>query len=1335
MSTFGNSLSLRVDGAIGAMSLSPNGRDAVLAGRRGLFIIDLDDPFMTPRWLHHVTLWEVADVQWSPHNQKPSWCISTSNQKALLWDLSRPSNSAILNVLHSHTRAITDINFHPQHPEVIATCSVDTFIYSWDMRTPRKPVAQWADWRAGAIQVKWNHEDPNQLASSHDNCFYVWDLRKGSTPLIKVNNAHSRKINGLDFSQGLSNIITSSNDHSVKMWNLESAAANEVISKFNYFDTTTTLQPSVVIHTDFPVSRARHIPFGNAKACGIMPLRGGGDAIHVVNYEAAYSKSLHGETVHVYKDRNEGLQGDEDHSLHQNSQIDTASQGELTLGEITVGEPHRNGESLYEERPHFQIFADNGATRNHAITSDYIHTFKGHKAPMKDFLWRTNQESKYKYKDYQLVTWSSQDYDLKLWPHDENLYAKVNFNPYLKILFNRGLESIYPDDEIFGDVASIKSIEPEAFTYNTYCIEPPILLHDLEKQSNGDILSSMTLYQIAERKRNSGGLNLQNQINHLDWISGVRMGRSNTAAPSDENEPTNFGEEVSIVGHKFPKVRFEKISVSTGELVVSLRGPLPNVEDENADADKERSDKNLTKESIGDEEPEQDQRLIFIRILITFPKSYPYCDEIADMPRLTKKLARLQKHNLINFDIEITHELSTAVKAEMLKNLNEIAQFYTNKYKKFCLEPCLRYLIGDKVELVEELMVEKNEVVEEVGNEGWADDLINQQPLEIEMKDDSSGEEDDLIPALTNPATRSETPIEEPKRTFFDSTPVPKGCGAAWSPTGQLVCFFLPLEEEEKTLQKFNMYQFTDGGVKQHQHTESESEDMSDSEDSSSISDFSITNDLDEVFEGARKLPGFQGSGFQNEKSRLASGGTPSNYKSLLPDKKKRNEKSKNIVSIFDLRHLLPDKYELGSEYRVLGDSPENLARYNSGVALKYGLQEISDVWKILEMILIKDVIIEDINPTYYQDPETFTNMLTELKHLKRKNYRFYWGTHPIGHSWLITEIFRYFERRGNIQMLAMLSCILYENPINLKKDPSDGKSPIDFSVPIQTPYQVLPVRRPSERPVDEADHLLSHRSLLVFRRDQISTGLSLYAKSATSSIGSFKEQISLPERFKKILPGSFLTSNDYILSNDAFREKNLKFRTKLTVVEKRKLTKAVQPSKGRNMLRPIPTVSIDMQNTDELDLYDDLYTLSLLQSQDSLKIKLYREQYANMLYMWGLHLDRIKILKFNFPTTVKSSSIVHSVNFGMRSRKKQSHTQLFINAVTLIPGNNAWNTTKRSQFKYCVFCNLVVLKNMVLCTNCEHVLHTDCASEWWRKGGDDECASGCGCNCLEHVI
>lgn len=116
--TFGKSLSLKVDGGFNAVSINPSGRDIVLASRQGLYIIDLDDPFTPPRWLHHITPWQVADVQWSPHPAKPYWIVSTSNQKAIIWNLAKSSSNAIEFVLHGHSRAITDINFNPQHPDV-----------------------------------------------------------------------------------------------------------------------------------------------------------------------------------------------------------------------------------------------------------------------------------------------------------------------------------------------------------------------------------------------------------------------------------------------------------------------------------------------------------------------------------------------------------------------------------------------------------------------------------------------------------------------------------------------------------------------------------------------------------------------------------------------------------------------------------------------------------------------------------------------------------------------------------------------------------------------------------------------------------------------------------------------------------------------------------------------------------------------------------------------------------------------------------------------------------------------------------------------------------------
>lgn len=41
--------------------------------------------------------------------------------------------------LKAHTRVISDLNWHPKEPDIIASCSIDTFIHIWDIRDQRKP--------------------------------------------------------------------------------------------------------------------------------------------------------------------------------------------------------------------------------------------------------------------------------------------------------------------------------------------------------------------------------------------------------------------------------------------------------------------------------------------------------------------------------------------------------------------------------------------------------------------------------------------------------------------------------------------------------------------------------------------------------------------------------------------------------------------------------------------------------------------------------------------------------------------------------------------------------------------------------------------------------------------------------------------------------------------------------------------------------------------------------------------------------------------------------------------------------------------------------------------
>ncbi|KAI4139123.1 MAG: hypothetical protein LQ341_004341, partial [Variospora aurantia] len=255
--TFEEDASFRLDKPVGSASISPCGRDIVLASRQGLHIIDLDSPWSPPRHLPHHTPWEVADVQWSPFAARDYWVVSTSNQKALVWNLGMiDSQASIEHYLHGHSRAITDINFSAHHPDILATCAVDSYVHCWDLRHPSRAAMTFCDWFAGATQVKWNRQDSHILASSHDKTLRIWDDRKGAYPLRSI-EAHATKIYGVDWNRTEpTKVVTCSLDKTIKFWDYSSDSN----------------QPMRTINAPFPVWRARHTPFGAGLLA--MPQRG-----------------------------------------------------------------------------------------------------------------------------------------------------------------------------------------------------------------------------------------------------------------------------------------------------------------------------------------------------------------------------------------------------------------------------------------------------------------------------------------------------------------------------------------------------------------------------------------------------------------------------------------------------------------------------------------------------------------------------------------------------------------------------------------------------------------------------------------------------------------------------------------------------------------------------------------------------------------------------------------------------------------------------------------------------------------------------------------------------
>lgn len=246
---------------MGNMSISPGSRDVVLAARKGLFIIDLENPLNVPRFLPQGGTWDVADVQWNPHISRKEYIVSTSSEKLLIWNLYISGKTSIEHILRSHYRAITDINWHLHDPDVVVSTGIDSWLWAWDLRTPQKPIIGLCAFNAAGTQVKWNRQDGNILASSHMNEVLVWDRRKGSLPVTTI-KAHDAKIYGIDWAHDKRNeIVTCSLDTTIKAWDILQSPKS---GSFH--------EPLYTIHTAYPIWRARNLPFG--KGVLSLPQRG-----------------------------------------------------------------------------------------------------------------------------------------------------------------------------------------------------------------------------------------------------------------------------------------------------------------------------------------------------------------------------------------------------------------------------------------------------------------------------------------------------------------------------------------------------------------------------------------------------------------------------------------------------------------------------------------------------------------------------------------------------------------------------------------------------------------------------------------------------------------------------------------------------------------------------------------------------------------------------------------------------------------------------------------------------------------------------------------------------
>ena len=1214
----------------------------------------------------------------------------------------------IEHVLHAHSRAISDVNFSAHHPDVIATCAVDSFVHCWDLRTPARPVVSFSDWIAGATQVKWNRQDPHVIASSHDRYLKIWDDRKGAYPLRTI-EAHNTKIYGVDWNRMRPEaVVTCSLDKTIKFW--------------DYSKDTDV--PEKVIHAPFPVWRARHTPFGLGVL--VMPQRGNSD-------------------LHLYS-----------RAANANSE----NPDELSL----------------------------------------VHSFPGHKGQVKEFLWRPRGTvlDGLDHREFQLVSWGT-DRELRLHRVNPDVLRGVGYETGKS--FNAAL-----------------NITRDGAVYKTFRDEPNSAEHEdgsvgpQKYQARITGMSGISMPYTRGWTQAGGGSAIRADMNPISWMRGVKISGW---------EVETLGDEISHVGEKFSKVAFESVNVGQRKTTISLHGPWG-----------------------------PDNTNIFLKIDMKFPPSYP-------------------RNATPIFNVQKTASMTSQLTKTVSNGLQAISEAYMAK-KRGSLEGILRFLLGEHA-------VDESVAIAQRG--------LNEPLKSPELYDDedSSDEDEDVGQFQGDDLGMSSSELLRPVNANV-MVPVRRTCGAVWANDGRLVCFFPPKKEKpssflgsmglnemtrlsrnDRVFEAFGRLRTGSPGPKNSNGTGTGGLTATDdggsdfSDDSSIVSSSSsgssdLLGSLPQQFHGPQtwrsSVVGYYRSKSTDNSQKSTTG---------VPTVKSTPDGPHNTIAIHDLEELLPSKRNLAEQYRMAGDRGE-ICSHNMTVCMDSGNLDLARVWGLIKLMLqnqISPVLLQEddiivIARAVAIDGKRKEGAALPFDSLKKRKSpphlkpgKINWGENPFGGRWLVPALFAYFERLGDIQTLAMLSCIFYEpESKELEKGPSSDQTSLtsvrnrSFSVSYSTPAARLQAQSQNASPVlATAKDLISTsqssacsepwpveppplpltgttppmtvrsaRASLEKRARQVvslagspdqrfdhRTG-SNYATTVASSLSrsftygphSGSSSPPIPHKKKPSPAGSLTAAGPAGWSSAGFFGKPASavpdYLTASTTANSQALSDMEserQDSPGST--KPNKGIKITIKNQEMFDSDNKSYVPMINEKQQALYHS-YRQAYANLLFVWGMPIEQSEVLRIEAiahnrldlqqecrreksPVSVgrnrklsRTAILESNAHVGVNIRLHCSQCNSVIDPYS--PSTTAEQNHKNkltAEFDAnkcercaptqpistnisCIICTEIIQGMITPCLNCGHVTCLECHRQWFILPSQDpsielpSCASGCGCNCSEHL-
>lgn len=392
----------------------------------------------------------------------------------------------------------------------------------------------------------------------------------------------------------------------------------------------------------------------------------------------------------------------------------------------------------------------------------------------------------------------------------------------------------------------------------------------------------------------------------------------------------------------------------------------------------------------------------------------------------------------------MTLDKNVTLNNETIAKINNDAAELADRFlsqQRHSLEAILRYLLGEH---------SLEESLSWLSNGG---DTDNQAiAIESSSSDDDEDEVNRYVPPTSNGVESYDSAIAVNNALF--NVPIAKSCGAHWSNTGHLVCFFPAKQGNETSLLSQSLSGearlrgkelFEGFGRLQRSHqrkrptstlgtamtddSDDESFELSSSSDSSSSGVVGLrTTQLRPIvpwaaFGGAAD----QDLALDTSQKSVVETGQPSTAAS----------KATAFISIHNFRRLVPVKEELGRRYKIRRGYEGAIE--NANIAEDEGFLELADTWHMCALMLednnvgkstlssgdSKERLLEPDRSSPALPANDSAIDLSQDEDNPTPSLPVESVANSLSQQCFVSSLLQYYEMLGDVQTLAMLSCVL----------------------------------------------------------------------------------------------------------------------------------------------------------------------------------------------------------------------------------------------------------------------------------------------------------------------